>query len=369
MFIIGGFRFIKMDKYEDFLQKKEAINNLLSTAIKKNEYFKGMLNINGVDSYDEFIDIPYTSKATLRSEKYLENIVKEPEKYKLEITSGSTGEPLKCFKTDREIMKLNLIIWQSRKRIDSKVNVKNFFSMYGMDTRKRIGDVVNLEKDNMLVCLKKILNEKPRWLYGSVSIVEQYAKILQEFDLKNETIKYIELAGEFIDSRTREFIESVFEAKVINHYGMRENWCIAYECSCGKLHVCDNVFVENDKSGELIVTNTVLNTMPIIRYKTGDIGRVEYEECKCGNNGAVLYLLGGRVGQIISGNKNVLGDIFFKRLFSRIFVDGFEGIRFYNVEQHTEKKFKIKIVYDDNVYVCDMDSIEKKNRGYDKATT
>lgn len=352
-----------MNKYADFLQKKNAINNVLSSIISSNEYFKGMFNENGVDSYDEFLKIPYTSKATLRSEKYLKNVMKNAESCKLEITSGSTGEPLKCYKTSSEIMKLNLIIWQNRKRIDNEVNIKNFFSMYGMDTRKKIGDLVNLEKENMLSCLKKILDEKPRWLYGSVSVVEQYAKIIKEFSLKNETIKYIELAGESIDSQIREYIEAVFGAKVINHYGMRENWCIAYECSCGKMHVCDNVFVENDENGELIVTNTVLQTMPVIRYRTGDMGRIEYEECQCGQKGAVIYLSGGRMGQIISGNKNVLGDIFFKRLFSRVLVDGFEGIRSYNVEQYTEKDFNIKIVYDDYVSESEKDSIENKIDG------
>ena len=338
-----------MNIKKDFLNKKDMINIAIARASTTNKYFEKRLSGIIVESYEDFIKIPESSKETLRSDEYMESVIRDSLNCKLEITSGSTGEPLKCYKNKNEIMKLNLILWRNRKRIDKEVNINNFFSMYGMDTRKRIGDLFNLNKENVLYCLKKILEEKPRWLYGSVSIVERYAAIMKEAGLKNDTIKFIELAGETIEPKVREYIEEIFNAKIINHYGMRENWCIAYECIKGKMHICENVFVENDEKGELVITNTVLYTMPIIRYKTGDIGKVEYSKCECGICGPTISLLGGRKGQFISGNKNVLGDIFFKRLFSRIVVDGFEGIRSYNVEQWTEKDFTVKLVYDADV--------------------
>lgn len=349
-----------MNIREDFLSRKNAINATIAKASKSNKWFEERLGGISLESYMDFMKIPKMSKATLRTNEYMESVLDEISNCKLEITSGSTGEPLKCYKNQKEIIKLNLIMWQKRRHVDNDVNINNFFSMYGMYTRKKIGDLFDLDKDNVLYCLKKILEEKPRWLYGSVSVVERYATVMKEAGLKNETIKFIELAGETVDPGVRKYIEEIFGAKIINHYGIRESWCIAYECINGKMHVCENVFAENDENGELVITNTVLHTMPLIRYKTGDIGKVEYIECECGLCSPIICLSGGRKGQIISGSKNFLGDIFFKRLFSRVIVDGFEGIRSYNVEQWAEKEFIVKLAYDDEVDEKMKNEIEAK---------
>ena len=349
-----------MTIYDDFLQKKDAINIIIQKASTKNKYFKARLSEKTIESYEDFMKIPETSKATLRMKEYMSNILTNTAHYELEITSGSTGEPLKCYKNKKEILRLNLIMWKNRKVIDREVNVNNFFNMYGMDTRKKLGDLFNLDKENVLYCLKRIFDEKPRWLFGSVSVIEKYATVMKEAGLKNETIKFIELAGETVNYEVREYIEKIFNAKIINHYGIRESWCIAFECIHGKMHVCKNIFAENNTVGELLITNTVLYTMPLIRYTTGDIGKIEYIECKCGLCGAVINLSGGRTGQMISGKKNVLGDIFFKRLFSRIVIDGFEGIHAYNIEQWTEKDFTIKLVYDAKVTEAIKNEIELK---------
>lgn len=342
----------------DFDNKRNRIISIVKRAAETNEFYKRIIGNRVIVSYDQFKKIDKLSKQILRSEEYMKSVYENKTGLKMEITSGSTGEPLECYKNSNEIIKLNMILWRQRKSIDEKVNPYNFLSLYGTEAKNKIGDIFNLDRDNVESCLHRILAQQPRWLYGSVSILESLAKVMKENGITNETIKYIELTGETLEDGTKQFIEEAFGAKVINHYGMRENWCIAYECSKGRLHVCENVFAECENN-ELIISNMILDTMPLIRYKTGDMGNISYGKCECGNCNPTIELLGGRQGQIISG-KNVLGDIFFKRLFSRVIVDGFNGIQSYNVEQTSEEEFVFKLVYDKDVEDKLKKEIEKR---------
>ncbi len=55
----------------------------------------------------------------------------------------------------------------------------------------------------------------------------------------------------------------------------------------------DQSIIEDDTPGEIVVTNLDHKLQPIIRYRTGDLGRwVEIEKCPCGFTGKSFELLG-----------------------------------------------------------------------------
>lgn len=63
-------------------------------------------------------------------------------------------------------------------------------------------------------------------------------------------------------------MEKAFGAKIISEYGAAESGLIAYECpECGNMHInMENVIVE-ESEGEIVVTNLLSRSFPIIRYK------------------------------------------------------------------------------------------------------
>lgn len=86
---------------------------------------------------------------------------------------------------------------------------------------------------------------------------------------------------------------------VINYYATTETGPIAWEClrRRGRFHVlAPEVWVESVED-ELVVTRLRDSVLPLLRYRTGDAGRVEREPpagCACGVHGWSIVAFGGR---------------------------------------------------------------------------
>jgi phenylacetate-CoA ligase len=105
-------------------------------------------------------------------------------------------------------------------------------------------------------------------------------------------------------------IDSALGIKAINFYGLSE-MCgpgVATECLTARdgLHVQEDHFlvevidpaagtpVPYGTDGELVFTTLTKEALPLIRYRTGDLGAITIEPCACGRTTARLIRLGGR---------------------------------------------------------------------------
>jgi phenylacetate-CoA ligase len=105
-------------------------------------------------------------------------------------------------------------------------------------------------------------------------------------------------------------IDRALNLKAINFYGLSE-MCgpgVATECLTARdgLHVQEDHFlvevidpddgsrVPPGTDGELVFTTLTKEALPVIRYRTGDLGAVTVEPCPCGRTTARLIRLGGR---------------------------------------------------------------------------
>ncbi|HEY1515997.1 MAG TPA: phenylacetate--CoA ligase [Solirubrobacteraceae bacterium] len=105
-------------------------------------------------------------------------------------------------------------------------------------------------------------------------------------------------------------IDRALGIKAINFYGLSE-MCgpgVAAECLVARdgLHVQEDHFlvevidpadgsrVPPGTDGELVFTTLTKEALPLIRYRTGDLGAVTLEPCVCGRTTARLIRLGGR---------------------------------------------------------------------------
>ena len=105
-------------------------------------------------------------------------------------------------------------------------------------------------------------------------------------------------------------IDHALDLKAINFYGLSE-MCgpgVATECLAVRdgLHVQEDHFlvevidpddgshVPPGTDGELVFTTLTKEALPLIRYRTGDLGALTLESCACGRTTARLIRLGGR---------------------------------------------------------------------------
>ena len=105
-------------------------------------------------------------------------------------------------------------------------------------------------------------------------------------------------------------IDRALGISAINFYGLSE-LCgpgVATECLIARdgLHVHEDHFlvevidpvdgtpVPHGYDGELVFTTLTKEALPLIRYRTGDLGAVTIEPCACGRTTARLVRLGGR---------------------------------------------------------------------------
>lgn len=270
-------------------------------------------------------------------------------------TSGSTGEPLWIYKTTQEIYKQSLHLWQYRRNIASILPKDRYIRTHiSQRTGESISVPAIIENDNWISLnmlsvdnsnldnyYKKIIDFKPKWFLVSPSFLHLMSSFIISNKLNIPKITYIELTGEVMPNALKKYFYDIWNCQISNHYGCRELYGIALECHLNNLHVVtDNVFVEvnnnkeyEDGYGEILVTSLSNKAMPFIRYNVGDIGKLNYTTCECGNKSPILELLGGRQSEYIETNSH-------KRIHSSIFHYVIKKVNIQNGDEIL--KFQIK---------------------------
>lgn len=65
----------------------------------------------------------------------------------------------------------------------------------------------------------------------------------------SRTLKFIELTGEYNNSKGVNEIRQIFNCNVVDYYGTRETWCIAYTCLNGGMYLQSNMLVDTQEIG------------------------------------------------------------------------------------------------------------------------
>jgi hypothetical protein len=112
-------------------------------------------------------------------------------------------------------------------------------------------------------------------------------------------------AGSFLTDETRKEVGRVFGAPVLGCYGLAEFGYSAGECEhlCG-YHIDEtSVLIElldpegrpapDGAEGEVVLSGTVNDAMPLIRFRTGDYSVIDRDQCRCGFRGPRLRYIKG----------------------------------------------------------------------------
>lgn len=346
---------------------KEKISDIIFLAKKNTDFYANRLasveeqNLTS----DMFNSIPILHKSEfIGKEEMLLSKVIPKEELCVELTSGTTGNSLKCYMSQKESALKAMDLWKLRQKRSgiSPRDRRVVFSCYYHFAEKK-GPIYEIDNELWLSVLdmspgmlneyaKAIKDFKPSWINSVPSALHIFASHVNDTGqyMGNIGIKYIESVGEMMFNYQQKSIEKAFGPVVYNMYGSRENWCIALSCNEGNLHLLDHrFFVEiintnEDGIGELVVTDLYNKTWPLIRYKLGDLVQEELITCKCGDKQPVLRVTGGRTQEYLKIGEWIGNPIVFHFAVTGINEDYGDCIRQHQLIQETETQLKMKIV-------------------------
>ena len=154
------------------------------------------------------------------------------------------------------------------------------------------------------------------WLLGQKAIEKGYDPKVDFASLKTIIISG-EPGGSI--SSTREAIEELWGAKVVDFFGLSDIYgaCAAMCEAKDGLHIVeDQILVETvdpatgevlepGSRGELVYTTLCKKARPMIRFRSGDIGYVSTDTCSCGRTLARIHIQGRKDEMFIVGAVNV----------------------------------------------------------------
>jgi len=265
--------------------------------------------------------LPFTSKKQIQAlsleEKTAKNInLKHCKSF---ITSGSTGSPLRIFHTFQYETLKNFICarafltsgmkpWYKMAAFSGErsVNEKRPWHEYLMLWRRK--EISNWDKPETWI--DKLREWKPQVLTGEIITLKLLGEAVQKYQIRDISPKIIFTASIIMDDFSRQYLQSVFCAKIVDIYGSVEGGFIAWECEkCSGYHICSDVVIvemlKNGKpvspgqKGEVVITNLHSYAMPFIRYRQEDIVTLSNKKPVCGRNFPLLEHIEGRTDDFV----------------------------------------------------------------------
>jgi len=298
-------------------------------------------------------------------------------------SGGSTGEPIILYQ-DADYFAWNTATkvlfdqWAGRKIGERMVSLSGTFQDI-LKSGQGIKLYLRQQLSGITILNTNRMSEKDKYQYVQrinhikPSIIFAYnhelTRFIQEHHLEVYSPRAIMTTGGVLYPEVQARIEGVFKAPVFNCYGSREVGSVACNCKTSPgLHLIPDIHyleildnngkeVKPGEAGNIIVTLLTNYTMPLIRYKIGDIGALSEKNCPCGRE---LPFLEKVVGRISGRFKNKFGDFINAGLFYSLFYFK-ENIRQFQVIQETTESILINLVLNEKNKLKEMDKFFKEN--------
>lgn len=320
------------------------LQEIVGFAYRNAPYYKRSFDAAGLKPEDirtlsDIQKFPFIDKTTQRDTQgvgsFLGELCAVPEEEVIFIStsSGSTGVPTMSpfTKTDFDEFQdtESRWFWQAGMRPkDRYVHALNF-SLYvgGPDVigAQNLGALCiwggTLPSERLLYVLQTY---QPTVIWTSPSYAWQLGEkaLKSGIDPKKDlSIRTIIVAGELGGSisATRKAIEDLWGAEVYDFYGLSDIFgaCAAMCEVKDGLHIAENhILVETvdihtgevlqpGEVGELVFTTLRKHARPLIRFRTGDIGRIDYTPCPCGRTHGRIHINGRKDDMFIVSAVNV----------------------------------------------------------------
>lgn len=192
-----------------------------------------------------------------------------------------------------------------------------------------IAGIVNLDFIQQLLAL---MRERPHVVRGYPSRLCEVASYLASAP---QAIAII-CTGECLFDYQKALLQEVFQAPIINEYGCQETGISGLTCpEANRLHLDRDRCLYEIIDGQLVTTDLYNYTMPLVRYKCGDILQLDSEACPCGRLGLTAKIL-GRIEDKINTNNG-------SKYPGEIVMPQFDSIASYQVARTKNNQLNITI--------------------------
>ena len=320
--IMGKLKFLTESQYWELDRIREFQLNRLKELVKiaynntpyyKEKYDDYKIHPTDINRLEDIRKIPVLSKTELLVNREKIQIKNNGEKLYFAETSGSTGKPLVFYRDqdwdawNRASMyrgyswynvnpwERNGYLWGYNFSFKKRIRVK---LLDELQNRFRLFSYNKHEIDNFLNKM-----EKASYLGGYSSMIYELSKeINNRGSYKYNNIKMIKGTSEKIYDSYQGEVKKAFGKKMISEYGSAETGLIAFECPKGNMHINMETVIVEEENSEIIVTNLISRSFPVIRYKLGDYVELgENIKCECGRNHLIIKDVLGRTGKVIFG--------------------------------------------------------------------
>jgi phenylacetate-CoA ligase len=154
---------------------------------------------------------------------------------------------------------------------------------------------------------------------GYSSMVYEIAKVVGRLGIEFPNLRMLKGTSEMILDVYQHEAVRAFGRRMVSEYGAAEAGLIAFECEKGSLHVnTEDVVLELEDDGSVVVTNVASRSFPIIRYRLGDVASISSSRCACGRAHPVISDIQGRRGALVVGRNATYPALTFYYVFKNI---------------------------------------------------
>ena len=244
-------------------------------------------------------------------------------------TTGTTGTPINVVRDRNSIVAENAMIWRQRRLIGLGFRTKRVavwetiwdnvivpgtmraapFWQHNLTDNSVLFSNYHMSDTNLPEYVKLLKKFQPESIEGFPSTLLVLARYLK----KTRTVipvKAVFTTSEVLYAAHRKELEEAYAAKVFELYGQSERVVAATECEQHNgLHINpeygifevlkDGEDAPPGTTGEVVGTGFNNYTMPLIRYRTGDLATLSTTPCPCGRQMPLIASLQGRLADVI----------------------------------------------------------------------
>ncbi len=331
-------QWLSREKLEEYQLKR--LQSLLHHSYENVPYYRRVFDERGLkpDDIQELTDLhklPFLTKDLIRKNlKYLKADNYPDEKFEYVTTSGTTAGAMGPLGFYYEKRKSRAIEWAFMKSQWDRVGYKFWdrcVILRGYGTRKDDTDrfyehsffnrwlllsPFHMNDENIRKYIEVITDFKPKFIQAFPSEIMLLAKYMKNHNFSPFShLKALLLGSENLYPFQRRFLEDFFQCRVYSWYGHAEQAVLAGECEKStSYHVFPEygiielvnqngeIITDDNVIGEIVATGLNNFIMPMIRYKTKDLGKLSKSTCKCGRKYPLITELDGRIQEMILAN-------------------------------------------------------------------
>ncbi len=322
-------QYYKLDFAKRKLLMKQRLISVVEFAGENVPYYKDLFRAQGFNpdrlrrDVKYLQDLPYLTKDIVREQggRMLSQDLDGMRYYDMK-TGGSTGLSAHIFYDQEALDYSAAVTLYARERVGKKkhhselhfacrfpdaVQSKNWtredWKCLAMNRSNIFFD--KLDSSGLDEIWDTLQKKQPYLVHAHPSTIYALASHIQNKKGKDNAFTIFESSGELLESHQRKLIESVLCCKVINRYGLAELGVMAYQLNGEEhgLQVLDSegwpesVPLDGVEERELVFTGFRNRLMPLIRYRTGDMAKVD--EC---TDGFYLTNVKGRIHDMVPIN-------------------------------------------------------------------